>query len=56
MLLITYSVGIDKVTGVNLTCVSVDIYEHLCTVRWQVSNYLYLYVHGILSYKLKMLQ
>ena len=39
MLYITYSVVIKKVTGVDLTCMLVKIFEHYCSVTWQVSNF-----------------
>ena len=38
-------VAIGQVTGVTLTCELMDLFDHYCTVMWNVSVYVYMHTH-----------
>ena len=38
-------IAIDQVAGVTLTCELMDLFDHYCTVMWNVSVYVYMHTH-----------
>ena len=38
-------VAIGQVTGVTLTCELMSLFDHYCTVMWNVSVYVYMHTH-----------